>query len=360
VRLRYAYCITCDDVERDAAGVAMRLRCRVHRETLGGKNPDDGSKVSGVIHWVSATRSLPAEVRLYDRLFRDPRPDEGGADFREHLDPASLEVVAGARVEDSLRDATIGSRWQFERTGYFIVDTDTTADRLVFNRIVSLRDREKVKVETEPTAAEPKKDNVKAATRPKTRSPAEYRAEARARDPDLAEAYERLQTNFGLPADQADLLSGDRATARLILEAACSSGPAAVARWIINELPRALDGKSLADVALSPLDLGELVDLVEHRQISAPAGKEVLAEMVRSGAKPIAIVNARGLAAIADETELARLVDDVMVRNPDKVAQYRGGKTGLHGFFVGQVVKASGGKANPTVVSKLVTEKLDT
>jgi glutaminyl-tRNA synthetase len=359
IRLRYAYCITCEDVERDADGTAIRLRCRVHRETLGGKNPADGRKVSGVIHWVSATRSLPAEVRLYDRLFAHPRPDEGGGDFLEHLDRGSLVVVKDARVEDSLGSAAVGSRWQFERTGYFIVDTDSRGDRLMFNRIVGLRDREKTKAD-EPAATGTKKaDNVKAATRPKTRSPQEWRAEARARDPELAAAYRRAHDDLGLPADHADLVSGDLATARLFVGAAtASNNAAAVARWIINELPRALGGAELADGAVPPAHFAALVDMVERGAISTPAGKDVLAEMVKTGGDPAAIVSARGLGAIADEGELAKLVDDVMVRNPDKVEQYRGGKTGLHGFFVGQVVKASGGKANPTLVAKLVTERL--
>ena len=360
VRLRYAYCVTCDEVVRDAGGTPTTLRCTVHPETLGGKNPGDGRKVWGVIHWVAAARSVPAEVRLYDRLFASPRPDEGG-DFLTQLNPSSLEVVETARLETSLATAEVGSRWQLERIGYFVVDEDSGPGALVLNRVVGLRDSW---AEARPTAPvrEPPEDagraeNPKAKTRPKSKSPAEYRAEARARDPELAAAHERA-IQLGLSADQADLVTGEPAAARLFLGAAAAATPGAVARWMINELPRALDGRELADVAIDPAHLAALVDLAETGKVSGPAAKEVLGELVRTGEDPRTIVRTRGLEAVADTGELTRLVEDVLGKNPEKVAQYRGGKTGLLGFFVGQVVKASGGKANPQVVSQLVGQRL--
>src|SRR5690606_8904634 len=106
VRLRHAYCITAEEVlARDEHGNVTKLRARVA----------DNAKGAGVIHWVDAATSVPAEVRLYDRLFKVPRPEEGGGDFLEHLDPKSLEVIEGARLEASLANAEIGSRWQLER-----------------------------------------------------------------------------------------------------------------------------------------------------------------------------------------------------------------------------------------------------
>src|SRR5690606_7984422 len=116
VRLRHAYCITAEEVvARDAQGNVTKLRAKV----------TDNAKGAGVIHWVDAATSVPAEVRLYDRLFKVPRPEEGGGDFLQHLDPKSLEVIEGARLEASLAKAEVGSRWQLERVGYFIVDQDT-------------------------------------------------------------------------------------------------------------------------------------------------------------------------------------------------------------------------------------------
>ncbi|PQA43672.1 glutamine--tRNA ligase [Amnimonas aquatica] len=139
VRLRNAYVMRCDEVIRDAAGEVVELRGVLDLDTLGA-NPVD-RKVKGVIHWVSASHSLPAEIRLYDRLFSDPAPDRGDADFKSCINPDSLRVLAEARVEPSLAAAVAEERFQFEREGYFCVDLkDSTPQRLVFNRTVGLRD----------------------------------------------------------------------------------------------------------------------------------------------------------------------------------------------------------------------------
>jgi glutaminyl-tRNA synthetase len=140
VRLRWAYLVTCVDVVKDDKGEVTEVHCRYDPETRGGDAPD-GRRVKGTIHWVSAPHSLPAEVRLYDRLFNDPAPDGGkGSDFIAHLNPHSLDMVS-ARVERSLGSSAPGERFQFERTGYFFTDpVDHGPEKLVFNRIVPLRD----------------------------------------------------------------------------------------------------------------------------------------------------------------------------------------------------------------------------
>ena len=140
VRLRYSYVIRCDEVVRNAEGEIVELRCSIDHDTLG-RNPQ-GRKVKGVIHWVSALHALPAEVRLYDRLFTDPEPDgHKNRDFLDFLNPHSLEVVQGW-VEPCVRDAPPETRYQFERLGYFCTDRHDhrPGDRLVFNRTVSLKD----------------------------------------------------------------------------------------------------------------------------------------------------------------------------------------------------------------------------
>jgi glutaminyl-tRNA synthetase len=140
VRLRWAYFITCVDVVKDENGEVVEIHCEYDPATRGGDSPD-GRKVKGTIHWVSAKHSVPAEVRLYDRLFTEPNPDGGkDADYIQYLNPHSLDVVS-ARVEPSLASALPGDRVQFERTGYFIADSeDHSEGNLVFNRIVPLRD----------------------------------------------------------------------------------------------------------------------------------------------------------------------------------------------------------------------------
>ena len=353
VRLRYGPCITVTDVlERDAAGHASKLRATVHPETLGGKNPEDGRKVFGVIHWVDAATSIAAEVRLYDRLFKTARPEEGGGDFLEHLDRDSLQIVSTARLEASFASAELGTRWQLERVGYFIVDQDSRTGAIVLNRIVTLRDDKVAKVEAAPPIE--RKVNAKAATRPKSKSPQEYRTEARARDAQLAGVYAHALTH-GLTAEQADLVSGDTATATLFAEAtAATKAPELVAKWMINELPRALAGKELVDSGLDSARFGELIALLRDQKITATVGKTVLLQMVSTGR------SAHELAADVAATPAADLtaaIDAVVQANPDKAAQYKAGKTGLLGFFVGQVMKNAPG-ADAAAVNQAVRSRL--
>ncbi len=141
VRLRYGYFVTCKSVVKDAAGQVIEIHCTYDPATRGGNAPD-GRKVKSTIHWVSAEHAIDAEVRLYDTLFtrEDPNEVEEGQDFTANLNPQSLEIVSGAKLEPSLRAAKPGAGYQFERLGYFSVDPDTTPERLVFNRTVALRD----------------------------------------------------------------------------------------------------------------------------------------------------------------------------------------------------------------------------
>ena len=141
VRLRYGYFITCNSVVKDPdTGEVTELHCTYDPETRGGHAPD-GRRVRGTIHWVSADHALPATVHLYDHLFTVEKPDELGADFRDALNPNSLETLVDCRVEPSLANAVSGASYQFERLGYFCVDSvDSKPDALVFDRAVSLRD----------------------------------------------------------------------------------------------------------------------------------------------------------------------------------------------------------------------------
>ncbi|MBC8089516.1 MAG: glutamine--tRNA ligase, partial [Phycisphaerae bacterium] len=141
VRLRYGYFITCQDVILDSDGEVAELHCTYDPATRGGDSPD-GRKVQGTIHWVSAKHALNCELRLYDRLFTQPNPDDvpDGQDFLSVLNPDSLIVVPDAKIEPSVANDAAESRYQFERTGYFVGDADSTVDKPVFNRTVTLRD----------------------------------------------------------------------------------------------------------------------------------------------------------------------------------------------------------------------------
>jgi glutaminyl-tRNA synthetase len=138
--LRYAYLITCNEVVKDASGNVTELHCTADMASRGGNSPD-GRKVKGTIHWVSARHAVPAEVRLYDRLFTAENPDDApeGLDFRSNLNPDSLKTIT-AQVEPCLHNAKAGDKYQFERLGYFCVDPDSAENKLIFNRTVTLKD----------------------------------------------------------------------------------------------------------------------------------------------------------------------------------------------------------------------------
>jgi glutaminyl-tRNA synthetase len=137
VRLKYAYIIKCDEVVKDQAGNLIELRCTADLDSKSG-GPTAGRKVKGTIHWVSAAHAIDAEVRLYDRLFSVPEPDSSG-DFESFINANSLEVV-NAKCEPTLAEARPDERFQFERLGYFALDSDSTRENQVWNRTVTLRD----------------------------------------------------------------------------------------------------------------------------------------------------------------------------------------------------------------------------
>src|SRR5260221_10971300 len=141
VRLRYAYFIKCEEMIKDAQGNIVELHCTYDPATRGGDAPD-GRKVKATLHWVSAAHALDAELRLYNSLFTQEFPEDTpeGEDFFANLNPNSLEVLPAAKIEPFVKGASAGTRYQFERQGYFAVDPDSTIDKLVFNRTVALKD----------------------------------------------------------------------------------------------------------------------------------------------------------------------------------------------------------------------------
>jgi len=141
VRLRNAYFITARQVVKDVAGNIVQVHCTYDPASRGGNSPD-GRKVKSTMHWVSAAHAISAEIRLYDKLFLKPDPSdvEEGQDVLDNLNPNSLEILTGAKLEPSLANARVGDRFQFERVGYFCLDPDSTPGNLVFNRTLPLKD----------------------------------------------------------------------------------------------------------------------------------------------------------------------------------------------------------------------------
>jgi len=363
VRLRYGYVIRCDEVIRDGAGEVVELRCSYDPETRGGNTPD-GRKIRGTIHWVSADHAIPCTVRLYDRLFSVPNPDEV-EDFTTALNPDSLVVVEGARIEPSVRDDPPGSHYQFERLGYFFSDPeDSQPDALVFNRTVTLRDTwaraEQRRQETEPPAADPGETDRREERDETPRQPRPTPAAAPPRTPELEARRAHLVGELGVAEAEAEILTREATTADLF-DATVRHGalPTTSATLIVHELPAALRAAERSLDAVAPADLAALVALVEDGTVSSSGARSVLAEMIASGDHPAGIVDRLGLRQLSDDDALRGTVEEVLAANPEKVEAYRGGKSGLLGFFIGQVMSRTGGRANPEVARRLLTQALD-
>ena len=365
VRLRYAYLVTCTGVEKNDAGEVVRVLCTYDPATRGGNAPD-GRRVPGTLHWVSAEHSIVAEVRLYDRLFDAELPGADDTDFLDQLNPDSLRRLEGARLEPSLASAAPGDRFQFERQGYFVADRDSTAETLVFNRTVTLRDTwaklsGQAEVEERRHAAE-RKAAEKAALKERQRLEAQSAGEPeRELDTHQEERATRYHDQHGLGEADARLLASDDAVADFFEAAlATYAEPRPVANWVLNELLRELKDRTVGDLPFGPAELAGLVALQDGGEISGNAAKQVFEAMLagEAGGDPEAIVDARGLRVLDDTAAIAATIAEVLAANPGQVAAYRGGKTALLGFFIGQVMKATGGRAKAQQVRELLLEAL--
>ncbi len=345
VRLRYAYVVKCTDVIKDDAGEVVELHCTYDPETLDAA-PADGRKIKGTIHWVSAKESVECEVRLYDRLFSVARPGADGVDFLEQLNPSSLEVVKNARVEPSLLSTKPGDRWQLERTGFFYVDPDSKPGAPIFNRTVALRDSwsKLTAKKAASAAAKPKSPGSSQKAAPKPRQV-------------LGDEAKDLVARHGIGEDEARLIS-EEAVLKTLFDSAlpATSNVTGLAALLVNDVRREL--KKEAKLPFGGSKLAELLNLVEDGTISGRTAKDVFAEMARSGERPKKIVESRGLAQLGDAAELESVVARVVLESADLVSRYRAGNRNLLGALVGQVMKATGGRANPRAVNEMLRQKL--
>jgi glutaminyl-tRNA synthetase len=356
VRLRFAYVIRCNEVIKDKNGIITGLSC-TYDPTTHGQNP--GRKIKGTIHWVSARHALKAEMRLYDKLFSVVDPDEGDGHFTQYLNPESL-VVSEGFVEPSVASDGIEQRYQFERQGYFVRDADSSDKHLIFNRIVTLKDSfktEMTRTDLEPIAVTPVKENskekVKAAKVGEVRDPVlDFSDEQKTR-------LKHFVDEFGLSKDDAVILAEDNDLSSFFESAVRSyANPQGITNWIINDLRRELKDNALDSLKFSPNDVAQLVTLIDKNVISTRIAKEVFLDMFASGKSPDVIVKDKGLEQVTDMSGLEPIVLKLIAENPDKVEAYRNGKTGLLSFFVGQVMRETGGKANPQLLQELVRSKL--
>jgi glutaminyl-tRNA synthetase len=418
VRLRYGYVIRCEEVVKDEEGRVVELRCTYDPDTRGGTTPD-GRRVKGTIQWVSAPHAVKCRVRLYDRLFAVPDPDGAAArgetgnadqdsfgngedegagvagtskgrhgDFRDFLNPDSLQVVESALIEPSVAGDPDGVRYQFERIGYFWRDpVDSTAELPVFNRIVTLRDTWE-KVAAKPAAgpakeeAGPKERLEGAAARPsegeevgdrvrtgEAGPPPELPPEVRARVEELEDRYALERVDAEILAREPELErfyrgavdAYSREAGALEGRSGDDGGPpgaASVANWIIHELPPHQGDRPVDALPFGPSELARLVALVDRGVLSSTGGREVLETLASEGGDPRAILEERDLAQVSDPEVLGPVVTRVLEAHPDKVSGYISGKKGLLGFFVGQVMRETRGRANPELAKRMLEEAL--
>ena len=368
VRLAGGYVVRCEGAVRDASGAITAVRCTHDPSSRAG---GERRKVSGTIHWVHATRSVPADVRLYDRLFAVEQPD-AEPDFLAALNPGSLVFAKGARVEPALSEAAPGTRWQFLRQGYFFVDpVDSRPGAPAFNRTISLKDTWARQAAASDTRSAGKKEVPAPAPRATggaagggdvtatRKGRPELRAEARAANPELAARFARYTGPLALPEDEADLLSGDASLATYF-DAAIAVHPNArsVARWLLNDLSGAARDRELGSLPLAPAEFGRFVALVDAGRLTPAAGKGLLAELVEKGGDPEARMKALGLERVDDRGAVEAAVVRALQARRAEADRYRAGEKKLFGVLVGAAMRETGGAADAALVRKVLEEKL--
>ncbi|MEA2048124.1 MAG: glutamine--tRNA ligase/YqeY domain fusion protein [Campylobacterota bacterium] len=348
VRLRHAYIISCKEVIKDVNGNITEIIAAYSPDSKSGSDTS-GIKVKSAIQWVSAKEAKEVEIRLYDRLFKDESPQ--GV---EDINPDSLKVIKGALIEPAVILEKPDERFQFEREGYFYADPiDYTDEKPVFNKIVGLKDS---------WAKKAKLDEKKKVTEPLSPSHTK-KAQIDGEVAPMSESEQLLfdqYIEFGLNSEVANTLARDEKLSDFYKEALSTlNSPIALANIVANDVARELKEKQISELAFNAKQVGELVQLVEDETISSKIAKQVFEEMVKSGENPTHIVEAKGLIQISDPSQISPIIDEVIAKHPENVAKFKAGNSKLLGFFVGQVLKATGGKANPKVVNELVAEKLN-
>ncbi|MCY3612524.1 MAG: glutamine--tRNA ligase/YqeY domain fusion protein [Gemmatimonadetes bacterium] len=355
VRLKYACVIRCDQVLKDEAGEVTELRCSVLDREGPGAETAVGPRVRGTIHWVRAESAVPVEVRLLDRMFTVAEPPTD--DIVAAMNPDSERVVTGALAEPGVAGTPPGTHYQFERHGYFFSDpVDSGEGHLVFNRTVTLRDSwaERARAtgtsSTRHGAGRSGRNGTDRDTAARHLSPEET-----LRTPGQRLNFREVVSQGVSEAAAASLVRSQPALNLFhAARADYPDGAASIADWLVNEVSRlvaATEGAGLE--LLEPAALSSLAHAVDTDDLSHRQGRRVVEALVTRG---ISFEEARAsldLIEIDDEAMLSSLLQQVADEYPDKVAAYQGGQHGLLGFFVGQVMRRSRGKADPRKANEL-------
>tara|TARA_B100000029_G_scaffold380803_1_gene375864 strand:- start:8551 stop:10884 length:2334 start_codon:yes stop_codon:yes gene_type:complete len=355
VRLRYGYIIKCERVIKNEEGEVSELHCSYDSKTKSGA-PTNQRKVKGTIHWVSATESLPAEVRLYDRLFSVSNPEDVDEDkhFTDHLNVDSLVVLKRSRIEVSVASDPPEMHYQFERVGNFISDSkDSRPNNLVYNRTVTL------------------KDTWKSSQENKNEQPAQVKITSKKKQPSRAKniiprpkplseqqlsSANKMIDQFGIPEGDAKIFARNPTLMELFRSASEETDDYnALSKWCINEIPKNIMD---LDSPLSGKSVGELVKLRSLGKISSHSAKKLLRVVANTGKSINEILEEETYAMIDDDQQLKDIVTEVIEGNEDAVQKYLSGKIQLLGFLVGQVMLKTGGSADPNKTRALMESSL--
>ena len=346
VRLRHGFIITCKEVIKDENGKVVELKVEYHSDSKSGSDTS-GIKVKSAIQWVSAKEAKEVEVRVYDRLYANEAPDG-----LEDLNTNSLQVIKNALIEPAVINDKPDERFQFERQGYFYADPiDYTDAKPVFNKIVGLKDSWAKKTKAEEPKA---KTEVKVEAK---------KVQVVGTEVAMSEAqqvlFDKYTKELGLNAEVANILARDEKLSSFYEDALIKlNSPVSIANIVVTEVARELKEKEANELKFTASQIAQLVKMIDEKIISSKIAKQVFEEMLKSGNNPEKIVEDKGLVQISDPSVISPIIDEVIAKNPDNVEKFKAGNTKLLGFFVGQVLKATGGKANPQVVNKLVAQAL--
>jgi len=342
VRLKHAYIIQCKEIIKDSKGNILEVKAEYFENSKSGSDTS-GIKVKSAIQWVDVKTAKNVEVRLYDRLFKDEAP-EG----LEDINPDSLKIIKNALIEPAVVEKTPSERFQFERQGYFYIDpVDSTKEKLIFNKIVGLKD------------SWAKKTNIPVQNRKEQEKKVQIDGEVAPMTQEQKTLYEKYTNKLGLNTEVANTLARDSKLSSFfdsVLE--LQSSPVTIANIVSNEVAREFKDQKIDELKFSPSDLAELVSMIDDGTISNKIAKQIFEEMAASGKTPRKIVDEKGLVQISDLSVISPIVDQIIKENPENVSKFKEGNKKLLGFFVGQVLKSTNGKANPKIVNKLVADKL--
>ena len=342
VRLKYAYIITCKEIIKDENGNIIEIKALYHDNSKSGEDTS-GIKVKSAIQWVEKSTAKKIELRIYDRLFKNEAPQG-----IEDINPNSLKIVKDALIEPAVITNKPDVRFQFERQGYFYSDPiDYTDEAPVFNKIVALKESSSKKKKTPQVQKQQiKKVQIDGEATPLTNIEQKL--------------FDKYTNELKLNNEVANILARDTKLSSFYEDVLSElNSPISIANIVSNEVAKELKNKEINELKFTTKDIAELIQMIDDETISSKIAKQVFEDMLKTGNKPKQIVKDKGLIQISNPAEILPIINEVISNNPDNVNKYKDGNNKLFGFFVGQVLKATGGKANPKVVNELVKNELD-